>query len=405
MSYEIKRSDRLEKVSYAVRGPVLDEAKKLEAQGEQIIKLNIGNPAIFGFHTPERIMKKMAEQLSMSDAYSDSAGILEAREAIVKYHTANGIEGLTVNDVYTGNGCSELITTTMQGLLNRGDEILVPAPDYPLWTAAVALSGGEPVHYICDESSDWMPDIKDMEKKITEKTKAIVVINPNNPTVAVYPQKVLEDIVGLARKHGLIILSDEIYDRLIMDGIKHTSIASLASDVLCITYNGLSKSHRACGYRCGWMVISGPKDGASDFIAGLNVITSMRLCSNVPAQSIVKYALEDKFPDPDFVPGGRLYRQRDYITEALNTIPGMSAVKPRASFYIFPKVDSEQFNIKDDEQFALDLLREKKILIVNGTGFSWPAPDHFRLVYLADIDVLHTVIERLGDFLSGYKQK
>lgn len=405
MSYNLNKSDRMANVSYAVRGPVLDEAKRLEAQGEKIIKLNIGNPAVFGFHTPDRIVKVMADHLDIADAYSDSSGIIEAREAIVRYHTAKGIAGITAEDIYMGNGCSELIVNTMQALINFGDEVLIPAPDYPLWTASVALANGKPVHYICDESSEWMPDIEDIKRKISPKTRGIVIINPNNPTGAVYPKEILEKIAAIAKEHELVLFCDEIYDRLVMDGVEHISIASLAPEVFCITYNGLSKSHRACGYRCGWMVLSGPKENAGSFIAGLNLLSSMRLCSNVPAQTIVKSALEDTFPDADFVPGGRLYEQRNYIAEALNTIPGMSAVKPKASFYIFPKIDSKRFNITDDEQFALDLLRDKKILIVNGTGFNWPEPNHFRLVYLADIDTLRKVVDEFGDFLSYYYQK
>ncbi len=404
MKYNLNKSDRMANVSYAVRGPVLDEAKRLEAQGEHIIKLNIGNPAVFGFHTPERIVNVLKDHLSIADAYSDSAGILEAREAILKYDTAKGIKGLTVDDIYLGNGCSELIVNTMQALLNPGDEILIPAPDYPLWTASVALANGKPVHYICDESSDWMPDIDDIKKKITPRTRGLVIINPNNPTGAIYPLEILQEIAAIAEKNELILFSDEIYDRLAMDGIEHISTAAVAENVFCITYNGLSKSHRACGYRCGWMALSGPRENAEGFIAGLNVLASMRLCSNVPAQTIVKAALDDKLPDPDCIPGGRLYEQRNYIYEAINTIPGMSAVKPKASFYIFPKIDAKRFNITDDEKFAIDLLRDKKILIVNGTGFNWPAPDHFRIVYLADVDTLKAVIDRFGDFLSYYHQ-
>lgn len=383
----------------------MDEANRMIAQGMEILKLNIGNPAPFGFHTSEKLIKQMSENLTNTEGYSDSKGIMQAREAIVKYCKKKGIENITVDDVYTGNGVSELITMSMQGLLDYGDEILVPSPDYPLWTASVTLAGGTAVHYICDEQSEWYPDIEDMRSKITDKTKGIVVINPNNPTGALYPKEVLEQIVELAREHELILFADEIYDRLVMDGEEHIALASLAPDLLTLSFNGMSKSHLIAGYRCGWMCLCGNKEQAKGYVEGLNLLSSMRLCSNVPAQSVIDLVLTDEELTKEMlVPGGRIYEQREYVYKALNDIPGVSAVKPKAAFYIFPKLDKKKFNLKDDEQFALDFLKEKKVLLTHGGGFHWEEPDHFRVVYLPEVEVLKKAVEGLGDFLSYYRQ-
>lgn len=399
------KSSKLDNVCYDIRGPVMDEANRMIAEGTKILKLNIGNPAPFNFNAPDEIIKEMTDSLRSAQGYSDSKGITEARQAIFDYSHFKGIPVESVNDIYTGNGVSELITMVMQGLLNNGDEVLVPAPDYPLWTASVTLAGGTAVHYICDEEAEWYPDTEDMEKKITDKTKAIVIINPNNPTGAVYPKELLEKIVDIARRHELIIFSDEIYDRLLMDGIEHTSIASLCPDLFCITFNGLSKSHRVAGFRAGWMVLSGNKENVKGYIEGLNMLSSMRLCSNVPSQHIIKLALEnhDK-PDPLLLPGGRIYEQRECIYDLLNSIDGISAVKPKAAFYIFPKIDAKKFNITNDEQFVLDFLRSKKILLVHGGGFHWEQPDHFRIVYLPEKSELEYSMKELADFLKDYKQ-
>ena len=400
-----EKSKKLEHISYDVRGPVVAEADRMARQGAEILKLNIGNPAPFGFGAPASVIAAMTDQLRQAEGYSDSKGLLSARAAIVRYCETKGISGVGIDDVYTGNGVSELIMLVMQALLNRGDEILVPAPDYPLWTAAVNLAGGRAVHYVCDEQSDWNPDIDDMKRKITGRTKGIVLINPNNPTGALYPKELLEQIAELARRHGLIIFADEIYDRIVMDGLTHTSIASLAPDLFVITMNGLSKSHNIAGFRCGWMCLSGDKKGADDYIEGIDLLSSMRLCSNVPSQLVIEEALNTaRKEDEALLPGGRLYEQRNYITEALNNIPGISAVKPKGSLYIFPKIDVKRFHIQDDEQFALDLLYEKRLLVVHGSGFNWTAPDHFRIVYLPQIEELRTAAVRLADFLSTYRQ-
>lgn len=402
----VLKSHKLDNVCYDIRGPVMDEANEMIAQGINILKLNIGNPAPFNFNAPDDIIREMTDNLRNAQGYSDSKGITDARQAIFDYSRYKGIPVESIKDIYTGNGVSELIVMVMQGLLDNGDQVLVPAPDYPLWTASVTLAGGEAVHYICDESADWYPDIADMEKKITDKTKAVVIINPNNPTGAVYPKSVLLQICELARKHGLIIFADEIYDRLLMDDIEHTSIASLCPDVFCVTFNGLSKSHRVAGFRSGWMVLSGDKTYVKSYIEGLNMLSSMRLCSNVPSQYIIKAALGDyKKTDSLLKPGGRIYEQRAYIYNALNDIDGISAVKPKAAFYIFPKIDAKKFNITNDEQFVLDFLREKKILLVHGGGFHWEQPDHFRIVYLPEIDDLKYSMGELKDFLRDYKQK
>lgn len=400
-----EKSKKLNNVCYDIRGPVMDEANRMIAQGMEILKLNIGNPAPFGFRTSEKLVKQMAENLINTEGYSDSKGILKAREAIVEYCRKKGIENVTVDDVYTGNGVSELITMSMQGLLDYGDEVLVPAPDYPLWTASVTLAGGIAVHYICDEQSEWYPDIEDMRKKITDKTKGIVVINPNNPTGALYPREILEQIVELAREHNLILFADEIYDRLVMDGEEHTALASLAPDLLTLSFNGLSKSHLIAGYRCGWMCLCGNKENAKGYVEGINLLSSMRLCSNVPAQSVIDMVLKDEDVTKEMlVPGGRIYEQREYIYKAMNDIPGVSAVKPKAAFYIFPKLDKAKFNLKDDEKFVLDFLKEKKVLLTHGGGFHWEEPDHFRIVYLPKVEVLEKAVDGMRDFLSDYKQ-
>lgn len=400
-----EKSHKLDHVCYDVRGPVVDEANRMIENNIDILKLNIGNPYPFGFNAPNEIIQDIQYNLLDSQGYSDSKGIFSARKAIMQYCQLKGIPNVGINDIYTGNGASELITMSMQGLLDNGDEILVPAPDYPLWTAAANLAGGNPIHYICDEQANWYPDIQDIESKITPRTKGIVIINPNNPTGVLYPKEVLEDIVNLARKHELIIFSDEIYDRLVMDGKQHISIASLAPDLMCVTFNGLSKSHRIAGYRSGWMSLSGDKSYAKGYIEGLNMLSSMRLCSNVPAQSIIQTALGGtQSSDELLLPGGRIYEQREFIYNALNDIPGVSAVKPDAAFYIFPKLDTKKFNITNDEQFALDFLREKHVLIVQGSGFNWGEPDHFRIVYLPQLEDLKVAARRLKDFLATYHQ-
>ena len=403
---EFKKSSKLDNVLYDVRGPVVDEAARMEENGRNVLKLNIGNPAPFGFRTPDEVIYDMSRQLTECEGYSNSKGLFSARKAIMQYAQLKKLPNVSVEDIYTGNGVSELINLSMSALLDNSDEVLVPAPDYPLWTACVTLAGGTAVHYICDEQSEWYPDIEDIKKKITDKTKAIVIINPNNPTGALYPREVLQQIVDVAREHQLMIFSDEIYDRLVMDDLEHVSIASLAPDLFCVTFSGLSKSHMIAGYRIGWMVLSGNKALGKDYIEGINMLSNMRLCSNVPAQSIVQTALGGYQSVGEYiVPGGRIYEQREYIYKALNDIPGISAVKPKAAFYIFPKIDTQKFNIVNDEQFALDLLREKKILIIHGGGFNWDKPDHFRVVYLPRIEVLSDAMEKLADFLSTYKQK
>ena len=402
---EFNKSHKLDFVCYDIRGPVMDEANRMEAEGKQILKLNIGNPAPFGFTAPEEVIHDMMYNLSNCEGYSDSKGLFSARKAIMQYCQLKGIKGVDINDIYTGNGVSELIVMAMQGLLDNGDEILVPAPDYPLWTAAVTLAGGNAVHYICDEQNEWNPDIDDIKSKITDKTKGIVVINPNNPTGALYSDEVLKEIVSIARKNGLIIFADEIYDRLVMDGLTHTALASLAPDVPCVSFNGLSKSHRVAGFRVGWMVISGDKKRIKGYIEGLNLLSSMRLCSNVPAQSIVQTALGGtQSVDELLLPGGRIYEQRELVYNALNSIEGVSAVKPKAAFYIFPKFDRKKFNLQNDEKLVLDFLKEKKVLLVHGGGFHYPEPDHARVVYLPNMRVLSEAMNKLADFLSDYRQ-
>ena len=402
---KFSKSSKLDNVLYDVRGPVVDEAARMEEEGTQVLKLNIGNPAPFGFQAPDEVIYDMRRQLTKCEGYSDSKGLFSARKAIMQYAQLKHIPNVTMDGIYTGNGVSELINLSMSALLNTGDEVLIPSPDYPLWTACVTLAGGTAVHYLCDEQADWYPDIADIRKKVNSRTKAIVIINPNNPTGALYPKEVLLEIVKIARENQLIIFSDEIYDRLVMDGEEHISIASLAPDLFCVTFSGLSKSHMVAGYRVGWMILSGNKRIAKDYIDGINMLTNMRLCSNVPAQSIVQTALGGYQSVKNYiVPGGRLYEQREYVYKALNDIPGITAVKPKAAFYIFPKIDTKKFGIVDDAQFALDLLREKKILLINGRGFNWHEPDHFRVVYLPRVEVLEDAMGKLADFLAYYRQ-
>lgn len=401
-----KKSSKLENVCYDIRGPVLEEATRMEEEGHKLIKLNIGNPAPFGLTAPDEIIRDVILNLPNATGYSDSKGIFPARKAIVHYCQEKGIPGVRMDDIYIGNGVSELVVQAMQGLLDNGDEILIPAPDYPLWTAAVNLAGGTAVHYLCDEQADWYPDLKDIRSKITPKTKGIVLINPNNPTGAVYPVEILQKIVDLAAEHELIVFSDEIYDKILYDGVKHTSTASLSDEVLFITFNGLSKSHRIAGFRVGWMVISGKKEGAEDYLEGLRILASMRLCSNVPAQYAIQTALGGYQSINDLVaPGGRLREQRDFAYEAINSIPGLSCTKPQGAFYMFPRLDTRRFQVTDDQKFILDLLLQEKVLLVQGTGFNWPAPDHFRLVFLPELSELKTALDRLERFLAGYRQQ
>ncbi|WP_142431011.1 pyridoxal phosphate-dependent aminotransferase [Enterococcus faecalis] len=401
-----KKSDKLNNVSYDVRGPVLEEAERMQEEGIRILKLNTGNPAPFGFDAPNEIVRDMIVNVRDSEGYSDSKGIFSARKAIEQYCQLKKFPNVTINDIYTGNGVSELITMCMQGLLNNGDEVLVPMPDYPLWTASVSLAGGTPVHYICDEQAEWYPDIDDIKSKITSNTKAIVIINPNNPTGALYPKELLLEIVEVARQNDLIIYSDEIYDRLVMDGLLHVPIATLAPDLFVVTLNGLSKSHRVAGFRCGWMVLSGDKSRVKGYIEGLNMLASMRLCSNVLSQQIIQTALGGyQSVDDLLLPGGRIYEQREFIYNAINDIPGLSAVKPKAAFYIFPKIDTAKFDIYDDEKFVLDFLHKHHILLVHGGGFNWQQPDHFRIVYLPKMEDLKTTADKMREFLSTYKQK
>lgn len=402
---EFKKSSKLDHVLYDVRGPVVEEATRMENTGTNVLKLNIGNPAPFGFRTPDEIIYDMRQQLTECEGYSTAKGSFSARKAIMQYAQLRQIPHVSIEDVYTGNGVSELINLCMSALLDNGDEILIPSPDYPLWTACATLAGGKVVHYLCDEQADWYPDLEDIKKKINSRTKAIVIINPNNPTGALYPREILQQIVEIARKHQLIIFSDEIYDRLVMDDEEHVSIASLAPDLFCVTFSGLSKSHMIAGFRIGWMILSGNKTMAKDYIEGINMLSNMRLCSNVPAQSIVQTALGGYQSVKDYIiPGGRIYEQREYIYKALTDIPGITAVKPKAAFYIFPKLDVKKFNIMDDEKFALDLLREKHILIIHGGGFNWKQPDHFRVVYLPRVEVLEQASKKIADFLNGYRQ-
>lgn len=402
---KFEKSTKLDGVSYDVRGPVLDEADRMQEEGIRILKLNTGNPAPFGFDAPNEIVRDLIMNVRNSEGYSDSKGVFSARKAIEQYCQLKKFPNVTINDIYTGNGVSELISMCMQGLLNNGDEVLVPMPDYPLWTASVSLAGGNPVHYYCDEQAEWYPDIDDIKAKVTSNTKAIVIINPNNPTGALYPKEILEQIVEIARQHDLIIFSDEIYDRLLMDGLTHIPIATLAPDLFVVTLNGLSKSHRVAGFRVGWMVLSGDKSRAQGYIEGLNMLASMRLCSNVLSQQVIQTALGGyQSVDELLLPGGRIYEQREYIYNAINDIPGLSAVKPKAAFYIFPKIDTKKFNILNDEQFVFDFLHKHHILLVHGGGFNWPEPDHFRIVYLPKLEDLKFTTDKMREFLSTYKQ-
>jgi len=402
----ILKSQKLDNVCYDIRGPVLELAQRMEEEGHKIIKLNIGNVGVFGFDPPEEIQLDMIRNLSNASAYSDSKGIFAARKAIMQYCQEKGIQGVALDDVYTGNGVSELIVLSMNALLNDGDEVLVPAPDYPLWTAAVSLSSGTPVHYLCDESKDWAPDLNDLRKKITPRTKAIVVINPNNPTGAIYSKEVLLEMIKIAREHGLILFADEIYDKMLYDAEKHISLASLSTDVVTITFNGLSKNYRSCGYRAGWMVVSGDKEMVRDYIEGLNMLASMRLCANVPGQYAIQTALGGYQSINDLVgQGGRLAKQRDLAWKLITDIPGVTCVKPKSALYLFPKLDPEVYPIEDDQQFVADLLKEEKVLLVQGSGFNWGKPDHFRVVFLPHEDVLTEAIGRLARFLERYRNK
>jgi alanine-synthesizing transaminase len=403
---KIQKSNKLSNVCYDIRGPIMDRARQMEEEGHKIIKLNIGNLAVFGFDAPEEIQQDMIRNLPTSAGYSDSKGIFGARKAVMHETQKQGIKGVTLDDIYLGNGASELIVMATNGLLNNGDELLLPAPDYPLWTAAVSLSGGTPVHYLCDEANGWMPDIEDIRSKITKNTKGIVVINPNNPTGALYSDELLLQIVELARKHGLIIFADEVYDKVLYDGVKHTPIGSLSEDVLTLTFNSLSKSYRSCGYRAGWLVVSGDKKPAADYIEGLNMLSNMRLCANVPGQWAIQTALGGYQSINDLVgEGGRLRKQRDLAYELITAIPGVTCVKPQAALYMFPRLDPKVYPIKDDQQFFLELLQETKVMLVQGTGFNWKTTDHFRIVFLPHEDDLREAISRIAKFLENYRNK
>ncbi|MBP6654050.1 MAG: pyridoxal phosphate-dependent aminotransferase [Propionivibrio sp.] len=402
----VLKSNKLANVCYDIRGPVLQQAKQMEDEGHKIIKLNIGNLASFGFDSPEEIQLDMIRNLPNAAGYSDSKGIFAARKAVMHYTQQKHIKGVTLEDIYIGNGVSELIVMAMNALLNSGDEVLVPAPDYPLWTAAVSLSGGTPRHYLCDEANEWLPDLDDIRAKITPKTRAIVIINPNNPTGALYPDSVLLEIIQVAREHNLIIYADEVYDKVLYDGVTHTAIGSLSEDVLTVSFNGLSKNYRSCGYRAGWMVVSGDLRDARDYIEGLDMLASMRLCANVPGQYGIQTALGGYQSIDDLIsPTGRLYRQRNLAHELITAIPGVSCVKPKAALYMFPKLDPEMYPIKNDQAFIAELLREERVLLVQGTGFNWPHPDHFRLVFLPHEDDLREAIGRVARFLEGYRKR
>ena len=403
--YSINRSNKLDNVCYDIRGPVLKQALKLEEEGQRILKLNIGNPAQFGFEAPEEVLMDVIKNLPNSQGYCDSKGLFSARKSVMQHYQGKGLLSLDTDDIYIGNGVSELIVMAMQGLLNNGDELLVPAPDYPLWTAAANLSGGKAVHYVCDEQSDWFPDIDDIKSKITSRTKGIVLINPNNPTGAVYSKELLEQIVELARQYNLIVFSDEIYSKIVYDDAVHIPLATLADDILIVTFDGLSKAYRVCGFRVGWMMISGAKKQARDYISGIEILASMRLCANVPMQHAIQTSLGGyQSINELIVPGGRLYDQTQTAWKLLNDIPGISCNKPKGALYLFPKLDQKRFNIKDDQRFAMDLLMEEKILIVQGTGFNWHKPDHFRIVCLPRVDEMATAITKIGHFLDGYSQ-
>lgn len=402
----VLKSNKLANVCYDIRGPVLQQAKQMEDEGHKIIKLNIGNLAAFGFDSPEEIQLDMIRNLPNAAGYSDSKGIFAARKAVMHYTQQKRIKGVTLDDIYIGNGVSELIVMAMNALLNAGDEVLVPAPDYPLWTAAVSLSSGTPRHYLCDESNGWLPDIDDIRAKITPNTRAIVVINPNNPTGALYPDSILLAIIAIAREHGLIIYADEVYDKVLYDGATHTAIGSLSEDVLTVSFNGLSKNYRSCGYRAGWMVVSGDLREATDYIEGLDMLASMRLCANVPGQYGIQTALGGYQSIDDLIaPSGRLCRQRNLAHELITAIPGVTCVKPKAALYMFPRLDPKLYPIKDDQAFIAELLKEERVLIVQGTGFNWPDPDHFRLVFLPHEDDLREAVARIARFLEGYRKR
>ncbi len=401
----IQKSAKLANVLYDIRGPIMDAARQMEDEGQKIIKLNLGNLAVFGFDAPEEIQQDMIRNLPNSAGYSDSKGIFAARKAVMHETQKQGIAGVTLDDIYLGNGASELITMATNALLDNGDELLLPMPDYPLWTASTSLSGGRPVHYLCDEANNWMPNLADIRAKITPRTKGIVVINPNNPTGVMYSNELLLEIVNMAREHGLVILADEVYDKVLYDSIHHTAIASMSSDVLTLTFNSLSKSYRSCGYRAGWLVVSGDKKNAADYIEGLNMLSNMKLCSNVPGQWAIQTALGGYQSINDLVgEGGRLRRQRDLAYELITAIPGVSCVKPQAALYMFPKLDPKVYPIDDDRQFFLALLRETRVMLVQGTGFNWPAPDHFRIVFLPHEDDLREAIGRIAKFLESYRK-
>ena len=402
----IAKSAKLNNVLYDIRGPIMDAARQMEEEGQKIIKLNLGNLAVFGFDAPEEIQQDMIRNLPNSAGYSDSKGIFGARKAVMHETQKQGIAGVTLDDIYLGNGASELITMATNALLDNGDELLLPMPDYPLWTAATTLSGGTPVHYLCDEANGWMPNMDDIRKKITPRTKAIVVINPNNPTGVLYSTALLQQIVDIAREHGLVILADEVYDKVLYDGVKHTPIGSLSTDVLTLTFNSLSKSYRSCGYRAGWLVVSGDKRSAKDYIEGLNMLSNMKLCSNVPGQWAIQTALGGYQSINDLTcEGGRLRRQRDMAYNLITAIPGVSCVKPVAALYMFPKLDPKIYPIKDDRVFFLELLRETRVMLVQGTGFNWPAPDHFRIVFLPHEDDLAEAVGRIAKFLESYRKR
>ena len=401
----IQKSTRLQNVFYEIRGPVFEQAQQLELQGYKITRLNIGNPAPFGFDAPDEIIHDVIINLRRAQGYTDSKGLFAARKAIMHDSQQKGIRNVQIDDIYVGNGVSELILLSMQALLNTGDEILIPAPDYPLWTASVNLSGGKAVHYRCDEASDWYPDLADVESKITDRTKGLVIINPNNPTGAVYPQEILQGLVQIAERHNLIVFSDEIYDRILYDDAVHYSPATFSDEILFLTFSGLSKNYRAAGFRAGWMIVSGAKHRAKSYIEGLTALASMRLCSNVPSQFAIQTALGGYQSIQDLVlPNGRLRRQRDICYEKLTQIPGITCVKPKGAFYIFPKIDIQKYNIRDDQQFVLDLLIDQKVLLVQGTGFNWTEPDHFRIVFLPTVEELAPTIDKIGLFLKDYDQ-
>jgi alanine-synthesizing transaminase len=402
----IQKSAKLANVLYDIRGPIMDAARRMEEEGHKIIKLNIGNLAPFGFDAPEEIQQDMIRNLPSSAGYSDSKGIFAARKAVMHYTQQQGIKGVTLEDVYLGNGASELIAMAANALLNDGDELLLPMPDYPLWTAVTSLSGGTPVHYLCDESSGWMPDLADIRRKITPRTKGLVIINPNNPTGALYSDELLREIVSIAREHGLVLLADEVYDKVLFEGVRHTALASLSEDVLTLTFNSLSKSYRSCGYRAGWMVVSGDRKAAADYIEGLNMLTNMRLCANVPGQWAIQTALGGYQSINEIVgPGGRLRRQRDLAYELITAIPGVTCVKPKAALYMFPRLDPQVYPIQDDRQFFLELLQETRVMLVQGSGFNWHRPDHFRIVFLPHEDDLREAIGRIARFLEQYRKR